>query len=209
MVSLPATRNESSPRNEQPPQRFDLNDFEDHRINDRGELEVGRYFDGKIRIDLGSEDHLELTRYEVGDSNEWKKDNIYVLRNPDGGDEAYVIFSDSDEVEAEIPKAVRDALPDGKIICYPRLVIGRETTPELELGEYASREHFELRIGSLQRQLHFRDLGSKNGTVVTVESGSISSPRKRMLEGGALLAAEKKQWPDADKPPNSFRIRQT
>ena len=155
---------------------YNLMDFSNHLLNSSGELDVGPRLPDPVLIALGS-DVLELSRIQYSDRNEGEFFDIksaYTLRNlRDGETSPSVLFDDAMQIGGLIHL-------DGEetSIAYTgnQLTVGRETTPELELSDDVSREHLLIRIGALQRHIHFADLNSSNGSKVYVPKSIKSYP---------------------------------
>jgi hypothetical protein len=163
--------------------QYDLADYSNGAVDDAGELEVLGQFINPLYLKLGH-DVLELTRLSIdlgADLGE-KDDRAtgYVLQNLSAGtSEAPILFGNDSQEVGEIGDG-RNALRGGRLLTLGRAA---DATPALRLSNSTSRRHAELRVGSINRNLHFLDLYSKNGTSIYLspeDAGRLSPPRRTL-----------------------------
>lgn len=184
---------------------YDLTDFSSTDINMRGELEVMPWsLTGEIYVDLKATvlSIAQLTLSEVAASHLASEPRYaYVVSNLATDRPHAATILDDQQVDAGLPTDGESGpLPDyGKFHQGQTLIIGKKTTPELKLSDEIDDEHFRIRIGSLQGDLHLADLYSNLGTKVYLPNGTlIGTPPLEMLKlGGRTFngAMASQEWP--------------
>ncbi len=155
----------------------DLMDFNNYSLTESGELRLPKVFSRQILLELGN-CVLELSRIGSDDHPDDEQpeasSNLYVFRN---------LSSDSPEAQASVDDTNREygqmstpALGDVKLLQGDSLVIGRETTPELDLPKSVSREHMLFSVDNVRNKIKMMDLYSTNGTKVYLD------PRERCTD---------------------------
>jgi hypothetical protein len=162
---------------------IDLNNFEDIRLSEAGELEVRPYFNNDIYIKLGNS-LLELSRVELATERtvfDESAQQAFVLRNLSSAGPSEAILIDDSLNETTGPAASQL----GKYVVHTgkNVIIGTdpETALDLDLSEDVSERHLQIRIGNLARNIHFADLGDTSGTTVYIhqdDTRAIGTPNR-------------------------------
>jgi hypothetical protein len=146
----------------------DLQDLGDMGLTDAGELVIDPHFEGPLMLRLGG-DVLELSRMSLPaeDSATGAARNAYQLRNINAAPGAAVLLDDALLKDTELEDTgISEGLTGFRK--GASWVVGRETTPALDLSELADAEHIVIRADGYDNELRIYDLDTTFGTQVLV-----------------------------------------
>jgi hypothetical protein len=167
---------------------FDLQDFNDYRLDEAGELVIPKHFRKEVYLRLGS-DLLQMSKMpmpapENPGPTDFDPMNAYIVRNVSADrSDAAIIFDDSSTEKGHVMMPQLGVLT---VVGRQSLVIGRDAdaTPELLLGRSTGRRHLSIRMSDRARSLHFTDLDSTNGSIVYLapeDANGIDEPRRKFV----------------------------